>query len=105
MLTIAEQLNKMRPGDSVNVYFPQGLMVEYTRIERLANGSWGKVAHTAELARMNAWYWDEDDHCTKDYYYYDAQGKQFAKNNDITEASRQKIWKFILAYNNEKRID
>lgn len=101
MQTIAKQLSEMAPGDSVNVFFPQGFTVDYTRCEKLADGSWGKERHTAELARMNAWYWDEDDHCTIDHYYYDAEGKRFAKNSDITEESRKKISQYIHSY--EKR--
>lgn len=95
MQTLAIQIAQMRPGDSINVLFPMGFKVVYTRTERRADGSWGKVVHSEELSRMNAWYWDEDDHCTKDYYLYDKEGKRFAKAEDLTADSRQKMWNYI----------
>lgn len=95
MQTVAMQIAEMQPGDSINVLFPMGFKVVYTRTEKRADGSWGKVVHSEELARMNAYYWDEYDHCTKDYYFYDAQGNRFAKMFDLTSESIEKVWNFI----------
>lgn len=94
-MTLYEQIERMQPGDSINVFFPQGFNVVYTTTEFRADGSLGKVVRSEELARMNAYYWDEDDHCTKDYYFYDAQGNRFAKMFDLTSDSREKVWNFI----------
>ena len=95
MQTVAMQIEQMLPGDSINVFFPQGFKVAYTKTEFRADGSLGKVVRYEELARMNAYYWDDDDHRTKDYYFYDAQGNRFAKQYDLTDESLKKVWEFI----------
>lgn len=93
--SIAMDIAQMRPGDSIDVFFPQGFKVVYTKTEFRADGSLGKVVRSEELVRMNAYYWDDDDHRTKDYYFYDAQGQRFAKMFDLTSDSREKVWNFI----------
>lgn len=93
--SIAMDIAQMRPGDSIDVFFPQGFNVVYTRRERQSDGAWSDVEHSEELVRMNAYYWDDDDHRTKDYYFYDAQGNRFAKMFDLTSDSREKVWNFI----------
>lgn len=95
MQTVAMQIEQMIPGDSINVFFPQGFKVVYTKTEFRADGTLGKVVRSEDLARMNAWYWDEEDHCTLDYYFYDADNNRFAKNNDLTDESREKVWEFL----------
>lgn len=88
MRTVAMQIAQMRPGDSIDVTFPIGFEVSYKRRRD------GEIT-TTELARMNAYYWDDDDHRTKDYYFYDEEGNRFAKQYDLTDESREKVWEFI----------
>lgn len=88
MQTVAMQIAQMRPGDSIDVTFPIGFEVEYKRRRD------GEII-TTELARMNAYYWDDDDHRTKDYYFYDEEDNRFAKQYDLTDESREKVWEYI----------
>ena len=45
---------------------------------------------------MNSWYWDDDDHCCLDHYFYGIdEDNHFAKLYDLTQESIDKVMRFI----------
>ncbi len=99
------QTLNLRPGDSVDIIFPEGFTVEYTKTEKLSNGSWGPVIHSSICTRMNAYYWDEDDHYCVDYYFYNdnIDRRHFAKDYNLTQESFKKVSDFVKQnYKNNK---
>lgn len=95
---ILDQIADMRPGDSIDITFPEGFTVDYTST-KLVDGKFQEVVKTSPLKRMNVWYWDEDDHCCKDYYFYNGtNGSWFAKARHITKESWEKINAYLRAF-------
>lgn len=87
----------LRPGDSVNVYFPEGFTIDY-ETSVLDNGKFVKKIETAVCTRMNAYYWDEDDHCCLDFYFHNDNipGKGwFCKIRHLTQESYNKVSKYV----------
>lgn len=84
------------PGDSIDIFFPGGLTIEYER--RFWDGD-DFVTKTFSMSvnRMNAYYWDEDDHCILDIYFYEDDKDPYwvAKWWDLTEESQKKVLEFI----------
>ena len=93
---IYEQIANMRPGDSINVKFPEGFELEYTR--------WtpgGEKLIKFNCSELKVWYWDEDDHRCKDYYYYpsgDGVNNWACKQRSLTEESQKKVWEYLRIY-------
>ena len=95
---IYEQIADMRPGDSINVKFPEGFTIEYEKTQ-LVDGKWIKVIEKSPCTRMNVWYWDEDDHCCKDYYFYNGTDHSwFCKGRSVTKESWEKINAYLRIY-------
>lgn len=90
-------LYDLRPGDSTDVIFPEGFTLEYTKsIYDDTNKCWCQVTFAKVCERMNSWYWDEDDHCCLDHYFYEADtDHHFAKLYDLTKESIDKVMRFI----------
>jgi hypothetical protein len=92
-MTYLHVISDMYPGDSVIVNFPEGFELEYTK--------WtpdGDVIVKFNCAKLNVWYWDEDDHCCKDYYYYpvgDCVNSWTCKQRSLTEESKKKVWVYL----------
>lgn len=86
----------IQPGDTFDVFFPDGFKVEYHK-----NIFDGKI-YTTEVKRMLVYYWDEDDHRIDDYYFFNEDDKiYFAKFWRLTSESRKKVVNFIK--NNYKK--
>lgn len=92
---IYEQIADMRPGDSINVKFPEGFTIEYEKT-KLVDDKWVKVIETSPCTRMNVYYWDDDDHCCKDYYFYNGENTGwFCKGRSLTKESWEKIYSHL----------
>lgn len=66
MKTLQDQIYDMRRGDSLEVVFPEGFELSYTI-------GVDKEVRTFICVNMHAYYWDEDDHCCLDKYFYGAR--------------------------------
>ena len=96
--SILEQIADMYPGDSINVKFPEGFIIEY-ETDKLVDGKWVKVIEKSLCVRMNVYYWDEDDHCCKDYYFYNGEDRNwFCKARSVTKESWAKINAYLRTY-------
>lgn len=85
----------LHPGQSFDVIFPEGFTLEYTHSVYI-NGDLVKITTAVICERMNSWYWDDDDHCCLDHYFYGVGAdNHFAKFYNLTEASRDKVLKFV----------
>ena len=95
---IYKQIVDMRPGDSINVKFTEGFTIEY-ETDKLVDGKWVKVIEKSPCVRMNVYYWDEDDHCCKDYYFYNGiDCSWFCKARSVTKESWEKINAYLHTY-------
>ena len=95
---IYEQIADMGPGDSINVKFPEGFTIGYEKTQ-LVDGKWVKAIEKSPCVRMNVWYWDEDDHCCKDYYFYNGTDHSwFCKGRSVTKESWEKINAYLRIY-------
>ena len=92
----SEAIFGMRPGDSLDVHFPEGFELE---CKKWQNGSYQTVKFVCE--RMNAWYWDDDDHCCLDRYFYepninnDRWHSHICKLRDLTNESYNKVSEYL----------
>lgn len=85
------------PGDSVDIHFPEGFTVDY-ETSVLDNGKFVKNIETAVCTRMNAYYWDEDDHRCLDFYFHNDNipGKGwFCKERHLTQESYNKVSDYV----------
>lgn len=90
------------PGESVDVVFPEGFTVEYNKIVWEGNTP-KRIIGATVCTRMNAYYWDDDDHRCLDFYFYndneESKGplgvSHFAKFWDLTPESRNKVEEFV----------
>lgn len=90
------------PGESVDVIFPEGFTVEYNKIVWEGNTP-KRIIGATVCTRMNAYYWDDDDHRCLDFYFYndneESKGSlgfsHFAKFWDLTPESRNKVEEFV----------
>lgn len=101
---IYKQIANMCPGDSINVNFPDDFTIEYEKTQ-LVDGKWVKVIEKSSCTRMNVYYWDEDDHCCKDYYFYNGNNSNlvkpitwFCKGRSVTKESWEKINAYLRTY-------
>lgn len=95
---IYKQIANMCPGDSIDVKFTEGFTIEYEKTQFI-DGKWVKVIEESPCTRMNAYYWDEDDHCCKDYYFYNGEdGNWFCKGRSVTKESWEKINVYLRTY-------
>ena len=90
-------LYDLRPGDSMDVMFPEGFTLEYKKsIYNDTDKCWCQVTFAKVCERMNSWYWDDDDHCCLDHYFYGIdEDNHFAKLYDLTQESIDKVMRFI----------
>ena len=90
-------LYDLRPGDSMDVMFPEGFTLEYTKsVYNDIDKCWCEVTFAKVCERMNSWYWDDDDHCCLDHYFYAVdEDNHFAKLYDLTQESIDKVMRFI----------
>lgn len=90
-------LYDLRPGDSMDVMFPEGFTLEYTKsIYNDTDNCWCQITFAKVCERMNSWYWDDDDHCCLDHYFYEVDADHhFAKMYDLTQESVDKVMRFI----------
>lgn len=92
--SLFEQIANMHPGDSINVYFPNNFTIDYTKTV-LTDGKWRETIVKSSCTRMNVYYWDEDDHRCKDYYFYNGDDDNWiCKGRSVTNES----WGKIKAY-------
>lgn len=101
----ADAILGMCPGDSLDVHFPEGFELEYKKWQ---NGAYQIVKFVC--VRMNAWYWDDDDHCCLDKYFYapntnnDPWHSHICKMRDLTDESYAKVSEYLrnteYPYNN-----
>ena len=84
----SEVIRRMGPGDSYTVIFPENFELEYKNFQ-------GELTKFT-CSMMHAWYWDDDDHCCLDHYFYAVdEDNHFAKLYDLTQESIDKVMKFI----------
>ena len=95
----------VHPGESVDVIFPEGFTVEYNKIVWDGMVPRRTVAYATVCTRMNAYYWDDDDHRCLDFYFYNDNEEtksplgvsHFAKLWDLTPESQKKVEEFVKA--------
>ena len=90
-MTYSNVISSMCPGDSITVNFPEGFELEYTK--------WTPDGNTTvkfNCIKLNVWYWDEDDHCCKDHYYYEVGKDSWTcKQRSLTDESKEKVWVYL----------
>jgi hypothetical protein len=87
---------KVTPGDSIDIFFPGGMEIKFER--RFWKDDEPAISiFTSSVSRMCAYYWDEDDHCILDLYFYENDKDLYwvAKWWDLTEESQKKVLEFI----------
>ena len=97
METLYNVINNLRPGDSFDVLFPKGFELEYKR--------WGNPdTKTFVCSRLNAWYWDDDDHCKLDEYLYAEDSASWVcKIGDLTPESHHKLLYYLMSTPYDKK--
>ena len=89
--TYSQAIANMYPGDGISVNFPEGFELEYTR--------WtpeGDKIIKFNCSELKVWYWDEDDHRCKDYYYHEAGNDSWTcKEYSLTKESKEKVWAYL----------
>lgn len=93
------------PGDSIDIHFPEGFTLDYEKTMMDDNGEFVKRIFTSPCTRMNAYYWDEDDHRCLDFYFYndnDDNSNWFAKQYYLTPESRKKVEDFLRKWSLER---
>lgn len=84
-----EVIEDMYPGDSIHVKFPENFELEYKRI--FMDESQKFICN-----ELQAYYWDEDDHCCKDLYFYTPDKENWVcKHWDLTPESTQKVKNYL----------
>ena len=98
----------MRPGDVMDIQFPEGFELEYKRTVMDENGNFIQCIFASICTRMCAYYWDDDDHRCLDFYFHNDNDKStflknsyFAKFGDLTIESQEKVKEFVK-YNYKK---
>lgn len=99
--TYADLVDDVYPGESVDVYFPEGFELEC----HLYRGGEAKLVKF-NCAKLNVYYWDDDDHRCIDYYYYESEDdykaryndkwySHICKDSDLTKESRAKVEEYL----------
>ena len=80
----------MSPSDSWDFVFDTPVELEYRNF-------WDDDKPIKfECVSVHGWYWDEDDHCTDDFYFHDAGSANWiCKEYSLTKESRQKVMEII----------
>ena len=79
----------MNPSDSWEFVFDTPIELEFTRVFR-------EEPIKFECVSIQGWYWDEDDHCISDFYFYDATSSNWVcKEHSLTNESHQKVMEII----------
>lgn len=79
----------MSPSDSWDFVFDTPIELEYRNF-------WDEKSIKFECVSVHGWYWDEDDHCTDDFYFHDAGSPNWVcKEYSLTKESRQKVMEII----------
>lgn len=85
-------LNKivgMTPSDSWDFVFDTPIELEYSNF-------WDEKPIKFECVSVHGWYWDDDDHCTDDFYFHDAVSSNWVcKEYSLTKESRKKVMEII----------
>ena len=85
----------MDPGDSFDVILPPNFELKYQRFHT--------ERQTFICSRLNAYYWDDDDHCKLDRYLYGEDSKSWVcKIEDLTPESRHKLLYYLMSTPYEK---
>ena len=83
------------------IYFPEGFELEC----HLYRGGEAKLVKF-NCAKLNVYYWDDDDHRCIDYYYYESEDdykaryndkwySHICKDSDLTKESRAKVEEYL----------
>lgn len=79
----------MSPSDSWDFVFDTPIELEYSNF-------WDDKSIKFECVSVHGWYWDEDDHCTDDFYFHDAGSANWiCKEYSLTKESRKKVMEII----------
>lgn len=79
----------MTPSDSWDFVFDTPIDLEYSNF-------WDEKPIKFECVSVHGWYWDDDDHCTDDFYFHDAGSSNWiCKEYSLTKESRRKVMEII----------
>lgn len=92
-------IDDIDPGQTITVYFPEDFELECREYN-------GKEDYRKFICtKLEAYYWDDDDHRTVDYYFYESEEsyKSFrggwyghtCKIYDLTKESREKVEDYL----------
>jgi hypothetical protein len=89
MVTNLNKFIGLKPGESRDVIFDTPVELEF---ERFFEDEPTKFLCT----RMSGYYWDEDDHYSCDYYFYNETASNWiCKENNLTGDSLNKVIEII----------
>ena len=97
MKTLREQIKDVYPGESLDIFFPEGFELSYI-FRRYGQKDEVK---TFICEHMNVYYWDDDDHRCKDLYFYEANVNNntfhnwTCKDYYLTPESRKKLDEYL----------
>lgn len=97
MKTLQDQVYDVFPGESLDIFFPEGFELSYV------SHRWGEKdeVKTFICERVNVYYWDDDDHRCKDLYFYEANTNNdpwhtwTCKEYSLTPESRKKLTDYL----------
>ena len=79
----------LEPGEEYVVYFPNDFVLEY---KKQINGE----VESFTPKYLEVYFWDEEDHWGKDYYFYDGNSSNWVcKLYYLTPESRLKFYNYI----------
>lgn len=82
-------IREMRPDDSIDVNFPKGFMLTYRK-------GFNDELTEFECSRLSVYFWDEDDHWGKSYYYYSPNKSSWTcKEYALTKESEEKVKQYL----------
>ena len=97
MKTLKDQIYDVRPGDSLDIFFPEGFELSYVKHH------FDKPDETITFIceRLDVYYWDEDDHRCRDLYFYEANKNDdpwhswTCKKHSLTPESLRKLDEYL----------
>ena len=97
MKTLKDQIRNVFPGESLDIFFPEGFELSYVR----RHYDRPDETLTFICERLDVYYWDDDDHRCKDLYFYEANTTNnpfhnwTCKEYSLTPESRRKLDEYL----------
>jgi hypothetical protein len=90
-MTFAEAIDFLTPDNEVDVEFPEGFILEASEYN-WRTGETEKVKF--ECCRLNVYFWPEEDHWGRVYYYY-TPGRDQWFTKYISSESEKKVKEYL----------